>query len=219
MNNDEMPNIKLTESAMHKKVANILEQGRIDRERMELARRRSIGTMTSRYKPDKRRTNRKVVAGVISGILTTAIAMQGVGAISEHMTLDAGTSYGAQSTIENTHRTDDGANYYYDEFSMAQDLINDPANLDANVYGQYSKISFDKNGVMDHVFEYYSKLVNGHEDEYNLPSYGSFYDYCQANGILNEDGTINEDKWKDVVLNRIEANELQTNEQRNTKGK
>lgn len=214
-----MSNIKLTEGPMQRKVTDHLEESRLDYERMEFARKRSIGNMTSRYKPDKRRTNKKVVAGVITGILTTAIAMQGVGAISDNMTLDTGTSYGVQSTIDNTRRTDDGANYYYDEFSMAQDLINDPVNLDVNVYGQYSKISYDKNGVMEHVFEYYSKLVNGHENEYNLPNYSSFFDYCQANGILNEDGTINEDKWKDIVLNKIEANELQTNEQRNTKGK
>lgn len=149
----------------------------------EMAREREV-------RNERRKKARKVYR--IQGAILASLVL-----ISSYFlggrTVEAFSNYSNDSTLagysavsHETHRTDDGQNFWYDYGDIAA-TFNDEYDFDSFVYGTYQKISGGGSGRtlinMNDLF--YHFYING------LTPYSSFEDYCLAHGFSKEkDGKI-----------------------------
>ncbi len=114
--------------------------------------------------------------------------------------------YGKKLVNENTKRTSDNQNFYYETYDIAHELVKDPANFDGNLYGVYTSIGYNKASQlkqMEDVVSYVGSIVSSSKEDLGINYYKDFTDYCIKKGFVKEDGTIDLSAYEKAVRSQL----------------
>ena len=182
----------------------------MSREQLERAKKKSVQKDPVRVSRRKKLLTKIFIYGAIAGMVLSvpvyASCSQAINEIEISQTLKESNDYAVELINRCTHRTSDNQGYYYDESEIAQGLLEEPEVFDANLYGVYTHIGYEANGIdeMNKIMSWVNSL-NKNED---LVTYANFEDYYKNKGFTDKDGNLNVKKFRENAARIIEAQEI-----------
>ena len=179
-------------------------------ERLERARNNSVKTINPdivdvRYKGERFRLSaHKLKVSVVTTLLATAIAATGIGIgitkvvdnIKDNKAVSAALEEYDSIVADNTHRTQDNENFWYDTRGTARDILNSE-DRDLAIYATYQDIRINRTKNMTDIFSEMDRQIANNPELYpDVTPYGGYANYLKNIGCLDKDGNIQEDLYK-----------------------
>lgn len=107
---------------------------------------------------------------------------------------------------ENTRRTSDNNGYQYLHANIAYEIATTTQDIDSVIYSVYHKMGYDRVGNMNEVMKNLQRYV---PEDSRFKNVSSFYEYLSQNGFVDENGQIDETKYRKQMKEYILASEKQ----------
>lgn len=161
--------------------------------------------------------SKRVVLSAILGFMSTFGLIKGAEGMFQSIQMQSIVSEENKTASDimknNTHRTNDRENFWYDTEGIAKDTIKSYSEdlYDVALYGYYSDIRFNRQSNMDNIIRDLSHAV---PDNSRFKNYSDFDDYLIKNNFVDDKGNIDkkiyEDKMKKYIvsLNNLNENDI-----------
>lgn len=168
------------------------------KEMLERARAKSVGEEKKVRYVNMRRDDyiKNLKITFVSGAIIAILAAGGL-VFAGHTVINNANQYkivnqelSEYSTIvnENTHRTDDNQNYFYDTYDIASAISKDQSDIDKAIYGVYSNIGYNKANKLSQMDNVISSVEFTAKADEVADHFSNFSDYVISKGYIDKDG-------------------------------
>lgn len=183
------------------------------KEQIERAKTKSLSK--NRITLTKEKFKRIIMGTFLTGAITTillsipiSIGINNNSEIKEENDLiKDNIDYAINLINRNTYRIKGSDGFFYDEISIAKELLENPMELDTNIYAVFTKIGYNKNNKLEEMNKIMSIMNEINKDE-NIKTYSSFSEYADRKKILDENGEIKEEEFKKYASELAKANDV-----------
>lgn len=165
----------------------------------------------------KTKVPKQAILSVILGFMGTFGLIKGLESIHQGIQMQSIVCEETKTAVDilknNTHRTDDRKNFWYDTEGIAKDTIKNYTEdlYDVALYGYYRDIRFNRQSNMDDIIRDLRYAVS---EDSNFKKYRDFDDYLVKSGFVDDSGNadkkVYEEKMKKYIisLNNLNENDI-----------
>lgn len=187
-------------------------------DKYEKAYKKSCDVMKVEYKEEKVKIDVKklekilIIAGLTIAITSSTITGLAVNSINDFSKNAQVTEYISEYSnivLNNTHRTKDNKNYWYDIGAIASELLEDKETFLEKFYTVYRNIGYNeesRRSNLDNILLTVSSYISGSEEKYpGFEKYDSFDDFMIKNNFVDKKGKPSEKEYEKAMIEYINA--------------
>ena len=107
----------------------------------------------------------------------------------------------------NTYRINGTDFFAYNETAIAEELLENPSELDTNIYALYNRIGYNGKNKIDEMNKIMD-IMNKINHNENIQTYSSFYEYADSKQLLDENGKIKLKEFRKFAADSAKANDI-----------